>query len=221
MDYDEFGNVLVDTNPGFQPFGFAGGLYDPQTKLVRFGFRDYDAKTGRWTTKDPLGFLGGTTNLYSYAGAAPVDFIDPGGLKRRCDWFEPLVKWLDQAVQDLAAQLNVNADYLLALAAGESGWNDADNGNPGNPPQHAVDLNNPFGMTHGGGRNIEYESLGQATQAWGEAYGEKVSGAKSFEDFLDALKGYNTVNADWRDLMRQRYDQLQWYRENCQKCPKK
>jgi YD repeat-containing protein len=26
MDYDEFGNVLVDTNPGFQPFGFAGGI---------------------------------------------------------------------------------------------------------------------------------------------------------------------------------------------------
>ena len=24
--YDEFGNVLMDTNPGFQPFGFAGGL---------------------------------------------------------------------------------------------------------------------------------------------------------------------------------------------------
>ena len=28
IDYDEFGNVLADTNPGFQPFGFAGGLYD-------------------------------------------------------------------------------------------------------------------------------------------------------------------------------------------------
>jgi hypothetical protein len=28
MDYDGFGQVLVDTSPGFQPFGFAGGLYD-------------------------------------------------------------------------------------------------------------------------------------------------------------------------------------------------
>ncbi len=25
MDYDEFGQVITDTNPGFQPFGFAGG----------------------------------------------------------------------------------------------------------------------------------------------------------------------------------------------------
>jgi hypothetical protein len=37
IDYDEFGNVVLDTNPGFQPFGFAGGLYDPETTLVRFG----------------------------------------------------------------------------------------------------------------------------------------------------------------------------------------
>ena len=28
MDYDEFGNVILDTNPGFQPFGFTGGIYD-------------------------------------------------------------------------------------------------------------------------------------------------------------------------------------------------
>ena len=27
IDYDEWGNVLRDTNPGFQPFGFAGGIY--------------------------------------------------------------------------------------------------------------------------------------------------------------------------------------------------
>ncbi len=36
MDYDEFGNVTQDTSPGFQPFGFAGGLYDADAGLVRF-----------------------------------------------------------------------------------------------------------------------------------------------------------------------------------------
>ena len=68
------------TFPGFQPFGFAGGLYDSHTKLVRFGFRDYDAETGRWTCKDPIGFGGGDTELYGYVGNDPVNWVDPIGL---------------------------------------------------------------------------------------------------------------------------------------------
>ena len=79
LDYDTFGRVLLDTNPGFQPFGYAGGLYDADTGLVRFGARDYDAETGRWTAKDPLG-LGGGTNAYAYAAGQPVDRVDPDGL---------------------------------------------------------------------------------------------------------------------------------------------
>jgi RHS repeat-associated protein len=80
MEYDQFGRVTLDTNPGFQPFGFAGGLYDRDTGLVRFGARDYDAVTGRWTAKDPIGFAGGDANLYGYAINDPVNSIDPFGL---------------------------------------------------------------------------------------------------------------------------------------------
>jgi RHS repeat-associated protein len=80
LEYDEFGNVRLDTNPGFQPFGFAGGVYDPDTGLVRFGARDYDSVTGRWTAKDPILFRGGTTNVYSYVGNDPVNRKDPKGL---------------------------------------------------------------------------------------------------------------------------------------------
>lgn len=79
MDYDEFGQVITDTNPGFQPFGFAGGLYDRDTKLIRFGARDYDPETGRWTAKDPILFNGGDTNLYGYVLNDPVNAIDPAG----------------------------------------------------------------------------------------------------------------------------------------------
>jgi len=79
MDYDEFGNVTNDTKPGFQPFGSAGGLYDRDTKLVRFGARDYDPETGRWTAKDPIRFNGGDMNLYGYVMNDPINLIDPFG----------------------------------------------------------------------------------------------------------------------------------------------
>jgi RHS repeat-associated protein len=91
MDYDEFGNVLTDTNPGFQPFGFAGGIYDRDTGLVRFGARDYDPETGRWASKDPILFKGGSTNLYAYTDNDPVGRVDPSGLYNFPDWY---LDWL-------------------------------------------------------------------------------------------------------------------------------
>ena len=80
LDYDEFGRVVQNTAPGFQPFGYAGGLLDSHTGLTRFGARDYDATTGRWTAKDPIEFNGGDANLYTFAANDPVSRIDPAGL---------------------------------------------------------------------------------------------------------------------------------------------
>ena len=77
--YDSFGNVISDSNPGFQPFGFAGGIYDRDTKLTRFGARDYDAETGRWTAKDPILFAGGAANLYGYVSNDPTNHTDVAG----------------------------------------------------------------------------------------------------------------------------------------------
>jgi RHS repeat-associated protein len=85
IDYDEFGRVTQNTNPGFQPFGFAGGMTDDLSQLVRFGARDFDPETGRWTSKDPRGFLAGSTNLLAYASNDPVSRIDPDGLCDSCD----------------------------------------------------------------------------------------------------------------------------------------
>jgi RHS repeat-associated protein len=79
LDYDSFGNVSQDTNPGFQPFGFKSGLYDSDTGLVHFGARWYDPATGRWISKDPI-LLAGGLNLYAFCGNDPVNFSDPWGL---------------------------------------------------------------------------------------------------------------------------------------------
>jgi RHS repeat-associated protein len=81
IDYDEFGVVTNDTSPGLTPFGFAGGLYDSDTGLVRFGARDYDASVGRWTSKDPIRFVGGM-NLYGYVLNDPINWTDSLGRDR-------------------------------------------------------------------------------------------------------------------------------------------
>ena len=80
LTYDIFGNILNDTNESLHVnLGFAGGLYDKDTKLTRFGYRDYDSQTGKWTAKDPIGFRGGDTNLYRYVLNDPVNLVDPEG----------------------------------------------------------------------------------------------------------------------------------------------
>ena len=93
LDYDSFGRVLRDTNPGFQPFGFQGGLYDPDTGLVEFGCRWYDAATGRWISKDPI-LLDGGWNVYAFCDNDPINHADPSGL---CEDIERSVgdKFLD------------------------------------------------------------------------------------------------------------------------------
>ena len=84
-DYTPFGrrtllSAAAGVDESLVPFGFASGLHDPTTGLVRFGARDYDPWTARWMAKDPIDFAGGDTNLYAYVGGDPVNFIDPTGL---------------------------------------------------------------------------------------------------------------------------------------------
>jgi RHS repeat-associated protein len=79
LDVQPFGEIIQDSAPGWQPFGFAGGLYDPDTGLVRFGARDYDPVAGRWAAKDPSLFEGSDSDLYAYGFSDPVNHVDPDG----------------------------------------------------------------------------------------------------------------------------------------------
>ncbi|WP_413242537.1 RHS repeat domain-containing protein [Paenibacillus sp. 1P07SE] len=81
LAYDSYGVLLSDSNPGLElPIGFAGGLEDRETGLVRFGARDYDPAAGRWTARDPILFESGQANLYAYVNNNPVEYRDPCGL---------------------------------------------------------------------------------------------------------------------------------------------
>ncbi len=81
IHFDSFGNALKDSDPTFHlPIGFAGGLTDKDTGLVRFGYRDYDSDMGRFLCPDPLGFGGVDNDLYDYCMDDPVSLVDSNGL---------------------------------------------------------------------------------------------------------------------------------------------
>jgi RHS repeat-associated protein len=81
VDRDTWGRVLSDSAPAFSlPIGFAGGIEDPDTGLVRFGLRDYDPETGRFTARDPAFQKGSPANLFAYADSSPAGHHDPLGL---------------------------------------------------------------------------------------------------------------------------------------------
>jgi RHS repeat-associated protein len=117
VDYDEWGRVLVNTSNNFQPFGFAGGLIDNDSGLVRFGARDYDPETGRWTARDPILFRGGTPNLYAYAFNNPVSYIDPSG-KGPSSEDKPMEINLDDLLSgsdDATARILAEQQALIAM----------------------------------------------------------------------------------------------------------
>mgnify|MGYP003684262919 FL=1 len=77
-NYSSFGETTFKSGD-FISLGFAGGIIDEDTNLIRFGARDFDPQTGRWTTKDPIKFQGGNFNLYNYSYNDPVNLIDTNG----------------------------------------------------------------------------------------------------------------------------------------------
>ncbi len=116
--YDAWGRVTADTGPSTLPIGFAGGLRDPDTSLVRFGARDYDTTAGRWTGPDPILYAAGDTNLYRYAGGDPVNATDPSGLM---PWLPP-------------TEAGFVGDGSSVMGPLTSTWADLPSANPGTAP---------------------------------------------------------------------------------------
>ena len=82
--YDSFGRRIYNSDPEYDPMlGFGGGLYDSDTGLIHFGYREYDPVIGRFISPDPLGYDGGDVDLYGYCLDDPINFVDRLGLKHQ------------------------------------------------------------------------------------------------------------------------------------------
>ena len=80
--YDAYGSRAGSDASG-DPYGGFGGQYgyylDAETGLYLLGLRYYDPGTGRFLTRDPIGYAGGA-NLYRYCHNNPAGGIDPMGM---------------------------------------------------------------------------------------------------------------------------------------------
>lgn len=116
--YSAFGTRTVMAGNGSAlSLGFAGGIYDEDTGLTRFGARDYDAMVGRWTAKDPILWGGGQGNLYAYVGNDPINLADPSGLVFNAPPNQTMA-WLSaqaDAWYQVAGENWLNGDYLAAV----------------------------------------------------------------------------------------------------------
>lgn len=79
--YDPFGNIVAQNESVPQPFKYVGqyGVMQEPNGFYYMRARYYDPKVGRFISEDPIGFKGGTVNLYEYAKNNPTRFKDPFG----------------------------------------------------------------------------------------------------------------------------------------------
>ena len=76
--YDPSGGVTASGAASPNTFDFAGTQNDG-TGLYAMGARYYSPSLGRFISQDPIGFDGGTSDLYSYANNDPINQSDPTG----------------------------------------------------------------------------------------------------------------------------------------------
>jgi RHS repeat-associated protein len=82
--YQTLGRGILSSSAVANRKGYAGYEYDPTLEgagrhLYHVRHRVYDADIGRWTRRDPLGYVDGMS-LYEYVNSAPLRNSDPYGL---------------------------------------------------------------------------------------------------------------------------------------------
>ncbi|MFI5937898.1 RHS repeat-associated core domain-containing protein [Actinoplanes sp. NPDC051494] len=98
--YDPYGTSTATSETGLGQTNivrYAGGTYDKNTTLNKYGQRWYNPNQGRFTQQDNLSFIGDPKrgNRYAYASGNPVNYVDPTGMY---DWNAMVNTWSKDVV---------------------------------------------------------------------------------------------------------------------------
>ena len=96
--YQTLGRDVLTSAAVRNRIGYAGYQYDPtfagvDRHLYHVRYRVYDAELGRWTRRDPMGYVDGVS-MYEYVRSAPIDRHDACGLQIMHPWaLDCVTKW--------------------------------------------------------------------------------------------------------------------------------
>jgi RHS repeat-associated protein len=128
--YEAFGDTVVKTGPSTNNRPANTKERDASIGLDNHGFRYYDADSGRYVTRDPIGY-GDGLNVYAHVhndpvnGFDPLGLVEPGGrgtgrLKRA--WWAPdgfrTLRSVGKGMADISIQFHALPEELLPLVKG-------------------------------------------------------------------------------------------------------
>jgi hypothetical protein len=198
--------------------GEVGIVDEPAKPAAPFG--GFAQATSKATTGG--GVAGGVAVVaprkQAHPGAAAITTAKPGAANGPRD-FKRFFDTVYQPLSDLAKELDVPEDYILGHSAYESGYLD----------NHDFPLNNPFGYTKAGGRNLAFQSIAAAVAAYRKDYGSQIRGAASAKDFVGRIQGmlegkpvtgwrtYNTATKGYESAVSRVIDSIARHKEEWMK----
>jgi RHS repeat-associated protein len=84
VTFADASGTVQSTSASNNRYAYTGREWDQGLSLYHYRARMYDAESGRFASRDPIGYEDGAC-IYAYAKSSPVDLVDSLGLKAECN----------------------------------------------------------------------------------------------------------------------------------------